>query len=396
MPDPIPLNTKVILFGDWFLHYALGLYDPDFPKYFRVQADFAEAMPRTRESERGFASLLATIQRRQGLREFDRSAVARLIEEAARQAEDAAKLSLRLDPLIELMTEADYWAAQGGRETVMAADIEQAIAARIRRLDLTRELSAEIILRDFKRIDTTGTKVGQVNGLVVVGTDLIFGLPTRITAQARMGTPIEQGAGQILNIQRQVGKSGPSHSKGVLILGGYLRGRYLLDKPMALSATLAFEQTYSGVDGDSASVAEMCALLSAISGIPIRQSLALTGAISQQGEVQAIGGVNEKIEGYFDICSARGLARDNGVIIPRANIQDLMLRRDVVEACEKGQFAVYAVDTVDQVVELLTGVKAGKRGLGGKFPSGSVNARVEARLREFSAAANSSGRMGWL
>jgi lon-related putative ATP-dependent protease len=395
-PDAIPLNTKVILFGDWFLHYALGLHDPEFSKLFRVQADFAESMQRTRESEQAFAALLATIQRRQRLKPFDRGAVARLIEEAARHAEDSAKLSLRLDPLIELMAEADFWAAQSGHTAVFARDIEHAIAARIRRLDLTRELSAEVILRDFKRIETSGTRAGQVNGLVIVGTDLVFGLPTRITAQARMGTPIEQGAGQIINIQRHVGKSGPIHSKGVLILGGYLRGRYLPHRPLALSASLAFEQTYSGVDGDSASVAEMCALLSAISGIPLRQGLAVTGAISQRGEVQAIGGVNEKIEGFFDICDARGLARGNGVIIPRANVSDLMLRRDVVEACEKGQFAIYAVDTVDQVMELMTGVKAGRRGWGGKFPAGSVNGRVEARLKEFSAASGASRRLGWL
>ncbi|MFO1187219.1 MAG: ATP-binding protein [Alphaproteobacteria bacterium] len=333
-PDAIPLNVKVILFGDWFLHYALGLHDPDFAKLFRVQADFAEAMPRNRDSERSFAALLATIQRRHGLKPFDRAAVARLVEESARLAEDAGKLSLRLDPVIELMTEADFWAGQAGHATVFAKDIEQAIAARIRRLDLTRELSAEVILRDFKKIETSGTRVGQINGLVVVGTDLVFGMPSRITAQARMGSPIEQGEGQIINIQRHIGKSGPIHSKGVLVLGGFLRGRYLPRRPLAISASLAFEQTYSGVDGDSASVAEMCALLSAISGVPLRQNLAVTGAISQRGEVQAVGGVNE-IEGFFDICDARGLEKGMGVIIPRANMADLMLRRDVVAACER-------------------------------------------------------------
>jgi lon-related putative ATP-dependent protease len=396
MPDAIPLNAKVVLFGDWFLHYALGLHDPDFAKLFRVQADFAESMPRTKSSEQGFAHLLATIQRRQTLRPFDRGAVARLIEESARQAEDSAKLSLRLDPLIELMTEADYWAAQERRETISAHDIEQAMAARIRRLDLTRELSAEVILRDFKRIETEGARIGQLNGLVVVGTDLVFGLPTRITAQARMGTANEQGAGQIINIQRHIGRSGPTHSKGVLILGGLLRGRYLPERPMALSATLAFEQTYSAVDGDSASVAEMCALLSAIGGLPLRQGFAVTGAISQQGEVQAVGGVNEKIEGYFDICAARGFTTEMGVIIPRANVSDLMLRRDVVQACAKGDFAIFAVDTLDQVMELLTGMKAGRRGMGRKFPGGSINGRVEERLREFSVAAGSGNRLGWL
>ena len=209
-----------------------------------------------------------------------------------------------------------------------------------------------------------------------------------------MGTPHAEGTGQIIDIQRQIGKGGSSHSKGVLILAGYLRGRYLKNAPFALSATLAFEQTYSGVDGDSASVAEMCALLSAISGMPLKQAVAVTGAISQQGEVQAIGAVNEKIEGFFDICQARGLSKEHGVIIPRANMRDLMLRRDVVEACAKGQFAVYAVDHIDEVMELLAGKKAGKR-QGGKYPGGSINARVEARLKDFSHASSGS-RNSWL
>src|SRR5262249_34235579 len=212
-------------------------------------------------------------------------------------------------------------------------------------------------------------RIGRVNCVGDRGADLIFGMGAGITAQALMGAPHADGDGQIIDIQCEVGKGGPSHSKGVLILAGYMRGRYLKNAPFALSATLAFEQTYSGVDGDSASVAEMCALLSAISGVPIKQSLAVTRAISQQGEVQAIGAVNEKIEGFFDICQARGLSKEHGVIIPRANMRDLMLRKDVVAACAKGEFAVYAVEHVDEVMELLTGKKAGKRA-GGKYPAG--------------------------
>lgn len=393
IPEPILLNLKVVLFGDWFLHQALTTQDPDFAKLFRVQADFAESMPRNRNAERDFAYLLGNIQRRYELRPFDRSAMARMVEESSRLAEDAERLSLRLDPLIEIMTEADFWASHNKRDVVRAEDINQAIEARTRRLDLNRELSAEVILRDFRRIETTGTRIGQINGLVVTGSDLIFGMPARITAQARMGAPHVEGTGQIIDIQRQVGKGGPSHSKGVLILAGYLRGRYLKNAPFALSATIAFEQTYSGVDGDSASVAEMCALLSAISGVALKQSLAITGAISQQGEVQAIGAVNEKIEGFFDICQARGLSKEHGVIIPRANMKDLMLRRDVVAACAKGEFAIYAVEHVDEVMELLTGKKAGRR-QGGKYPGGSINARVEARLKEFSLASAGS-RGGW-
>ena len=393
VPDPIALNVKVVLFGDWFLHYALQQQDPDFGRLFRVQVDFAESMPRDRASERSFAYLVAGIQRRYQLKPFDRGAIARMVEEASRQAEDAERLSLRLDPLIEVMTEADYWAGQDGRDLVRASDIEQAIATRIRRLDLNRELSVEVILRDFKRIETTGTKIGQVNGLVVTGSDLLFGMPARITAQARMGAPHVEGTRQIIDIQREIGKGGPSHSKGVLILAGYVRGRYLKNAPLALSATLAFEQTYAGVDGDSASVGEICALLSAIANLPLRQSLAVTGAISQQGEVLAIGAVNEKIEGFFDICKARGFTKDQGVIIPKSNTKDLMLRKEVVDACAKGDFSIYPAEHVDQVMELLSGLKAGKRGVGGKFPSGTINARVETSLREFSHA-SLAGR-GW-
>ena len=397
LPDPIPLNVKVVLFGDWFLHYALGQYDPEFTRLFKVNADFADSMPRSKENEHGYARLIASIQRRHDLRPFDRTGVARLIEEASRLAEDAERLTLQLDPLIEVMTEADFWAGHEGRDTVTAGAVAQAIVARQRRLGLHQEYYSDLILRDFKRIETSGARLGQVNGLVITGTsDFRFGMPTRITAQARMGTPHTQGPGQIVDVQRQIGKGGPSHSKGVLILGGYLRGRYCLNMPLALTGTLVFEQTYSGVDGDSASVAEMCALLSSISGVPLKQNFALTGAISQQGEVQAIGGVNEKIEGFFDICVARGLTGDQGVIIPRANVRDLMLRADVVEACAKGKFTVIAVDTVDQVMELLTGMKAGRRRMGGRFPGGSINRRVEDRLREFSAASGGQVRSGWL
>ena len=397
MPDAVPLNLKVVLFGDWFLHYALGQYDPDFTRLFRVQADFADSLARTKENEAGFARLIATLQRRNELRPFDKSGIARMIEESARMSEDSERLSLHLDTLSETMTEADFWAAQEGVELVTVDHIDKALAARRRRHGLHQDLCSEHILRDYKRIETTGTRVGQVNGLVVIGTpDYQFGLPSRITAQARIGSTHAQGLGQIIDVQRQVGKGGPSHSKGVLTLGGYLRGRYMLDKPLALSASLVFEQTYSGVDGDSASVAEMCALLSAISGIPLKQSIALTGAISQHGEVQAIGGVNDKIEGFFDICAARGLTGDQGVLIPAANVADLMLRADVVEACKNGKFFVTAVETVDQVMEQLTGMKAGRRRLGRRFPGNTINRRVEDRLKAFTIASQSPVRDGWM
>lgn len=395
MPDPVPLNVKVVLFGDWFLHYALGQYDPEFTRLFRVQADFADSLPRTKENEMGYARLVASLQRRHELRPFDRTGIARMVEEGSRLAEDSERLSVHLETIAETMTEADFWAAHDGADFVSAAHIDQAMEARRRRMGQHQDLCSELILRDFKRIETSGSRVGQVNGLVVTGTpDYQFGMPSRITAQARIGSA-RSGGGQIIDVQRQIGKGGPSHSKGVLILGGYLRGRYCLDQPLALTASLVFEQTYSGVDGDSASVAEMCALLSAIGGIPLKQNFALTGAISQHGEVLAIGGVNEKIEGFFDVCSARGLTGDQGVIIPAANVPDLMLRADVVAACGKGKFTILPVESVDQVMEVLTGMKAGRRRMGGRFPGNTINRRVEERLKSFAASAHGPVRSGW-
>jgi lon-related putative ATP-dependent protease len=374
-PEPIPLEVKVVLLGERLLYYLLYQLDPDFAELFKVAADFEEQMPRTPENHLLYARLIATLARREGLRPFDRGAVARLIEHSARLAGDAEKLSAHLRSLADLMREADYWAGEAGRQVVGVAEVHRAIEAQVYRADRLRQRIQEEIVRGTILIDTRGAKVGQVNGLSVISLgQFAFGRPNRITARVRLGR------GEVIDIEREVALGGPIHSKGVLILSGYLGGRYASDRPLSLSASLVFEQSYSGVEGDSASSAELYALLSALADIPIKQSLAVTGSVNQHGQVQAIGGVNEKIEGFFDICRAQGLTGDQGVLIPAANVKHLMLRQDVVEAVAAGRFHVFPIETIDQGIELLTGVPAGERDARGEFPPGSVNQRVEARL----------------
>jgi lon-related putative ATP-dependent protease len=377
-PDPIPLDVKIVLYGERLLYYLLAEYDPELAEHFKVLADFEDSFDRGAANEAAYARLVASIAQQARLRPFDRAAVERVIERASRQADDAAKLSLRVDPLRDLLAESDFWAGAAGRAVVGAADVERAIAEQIRRASRVRERLLESTLRGIALIDTRGARVGQVNGLSVIELGgYAFGRPNRISARVR------PGAGKLVDIEREVALGGPIHAKGVLILAGFMGGRYALDVPLSLHASLVFEQSYGGVEGDSASTAELCALLSALADLPLRQDLALTGSVNQAGEVQAIGGVNEKIEGFFDLCAARGLTGTQGVLIPESNVQHLMLRADVIEACAAGRFAVWPIRTVDEAIALLTGVPAGERGPDGAFPSGTVNARVESRLREF-------------
>ena len=379
-PEPIPLDVKVILFGDRLIYYLLHAYDPDFRELFKVAADFEDRFDRTPENDLLFARLVATIVREKKLAAFDRGAVARVIEHGARLAGDARKLSANLQAVSDLLCEADYWARQGGGERVSAADVERALEAQRKRADRLRERMHEAILRGTVLIDTSGARPGQINGLSVLQLgDHAFAAPTRITATTRLGE------GRIMDVQREVELGGAIHSKGVLILSAFLAARFCVNRPYSLAASLVFEQTYGLVEGDSASLAELCALLSSLAEAPIRQSLAITGSVNQLGEAQAIGGVNEKIEGFFDICSARGLTGDQGVVIPSANVEDLMLRADVIEAVAAGRFHVYAVSHVDQAIELLTGVAAGEPDAAGGFPSAAINGRVAKRLRELSA-----------
>jgi len=377
-PDPIPLDVKVILFGDRLLYFLLSALDPELEEHFKVLADFENDFARSAENESVLARLFAAVVKRDGLRAFDRDAVALLLEHAARLAGHAGKLTLQVERLRDVLAEADFWAKSADRAVVGRADVERALDERIRRASRLRDRSQEMVLEKVALIDTAGRHVGQINGLSVVELGgYAFGHPTRITCQVR------PGSGKVVDIEREVELGGPIHSKGVLILSGFLAGRYALDTPMSLFASLVFEQSYGGVEGDSASSAELYALLSALADAPLRQDLAVTGSVNQHGEVQAIGGVNEKIEGFFDICRARGLTGTQGVLVPQANVQHLMLRRDVIDACAAGQFAVYPVATIDQGIALLSGLPAGERGADGGYPPGSINRLVEDRLRSF-------------
>lgn len=378
-PEPIPLRAKVVLIGDAFLYYLLKQYDPEFDSLFKVQVDFEHAMDRSPENLKVYVSLITGMVRSENLLPLAGSAVARLIEQSSRMAGDAGKVSLYLEQLATIIKEADHIARKEQAGTVEAVHIQQALDAARRRESRIRDRMFEMIEHNIRRIETSGAAVGQVNGLSVVGLgSSYFGLPTRITALTRQGKE-----GELIDIEKKVELGGPIHSKGVLILESFLRSRYLLHLPICLRASLVFEQSYGGVDGDSASVAELCVLLSSLAGIPIRQDLAITGAISQRGEVQAIGGVNEKIEGFFDLCFSRGLTGSQGVVIPQANVRHLMLKDQVVAAVREGIFHLWSVAEVDDAVALLTGVDAGVRDENGSYPADSVNGMVEATLLRF-------------
>jgi lon-related putative ATP-dependent protease len=380
-PDPIPLSVKVVLVGERLLYYMLTELDPDFQKLFKVQVDFEDEVVRSPENAGLFARLLAGTVRKHGLKPFDANSVARLIDEAARMADDSERMSLRIGRIVDIAREADYWAAEAGGEIVGRDHVERAISEHIERADRVRDRSHEAITRDIVLVDTDGEKIGQVNGLSALSIgDFRFGRPTRITARVRMGT------GKVVDIEREVELGGPIHSKGVLILSSFLSARYALSEPASLWASLVFEQSYGGVEGDSASSAELYALLSALSEVPLRQSIAVTGSVNQMGEVQAIGGVNEKIEGFFDICKARGLTGRQGVVIPAANVKHLMLRPDVVAAVREDKFHVYSVNTIDGGIEILTGRPAGHRDGDGRFSADSINALVEDKLLAYAKA----------
>jgi len=386
-PEPVDLDVKVILLGDRLLYYLLSDFDPDFGDLFKVQADFDDRMDRTPENEELYAGLVAGLVRKEGLQPFDASAVGRIIERSARMVGDADKLSVRSRGVLDLIRESHFWAGEDGADVVTAGHVQQAVDERIHRSDRLRERVQEEIERGTIFIDTRGSEAGQINGLAVLQLgDFAFGRPNRITARVRLGK------GEVVDIEREVELGGPIHSKGVMILSGFLGARYASDRPLSLSASLVFEQSYSGIEGDSASSAELYALLSAIADVPLRQSLAVTGSVNQVGEVQPIGGVNEKIEGFFDVCRRAGLTGEQGVLIPAANVKHLMLREDVREAVREDDFHVYPVEHVDQGMELLTGMEMGERDEEGRFPEGTVNARVEARLEALAETRLEYGR----
>ena len=377
-PEPVPLQVKLVLLGDRRIYYLLSYLDPEFSELFKVAVDFDDRMDRNTDSQQLYARLVGTMVHDEKLLEFDSDAVARVIEHSARIVSDADKLSTHMRSLQDLLSEADYWAREDNQEIVGRKDVQHAIDAADHRADRIRERVQEEIERGTLLIDTTGKKVGQVNGLSVIQLgNFSFGQPSRITARVRIG------GSKVIDIEREVKLGGPIHSKGVLILSSYLGSYYSVDYPLSLTASLVFEQSYGEVEGDSASSAELYALISALSDIPVNQSLAVTGSVNQHGEIQPIGGVNEKIEGFFDVCSKRGLNGEQGVIIPASNSRHLMLRNDVCKAVEDGKFMVYSVETIDDGIELLTGMSAGQRDENGQFPADSINHLVQSKLTEY-------------
>ncbi len=386
-PEAIPLQVKVALFGERQLYYLLWELDPEFAELFKVEADFEEQMERNHKNQPLYARLIATLARKEQLRPLTRKAVVRVIEESARLAGDQEKLSTQMCTVMDLLREADYWADRQARAAITVADVQQAIISRISRANRIQERIREGILRETYLIATAGREIGQLNGLSVIQLgNYAFGTPSRITATVYLGE------GKVLDIEREVELGGPLHSKGVLILTGFLGRRYAQEASLAFTASLVFEQSYNEIDGDSASSAELYALLSAIGNIPLHQGLAVTGSVNQHGQVQAIGGVNEKIEGFFDLCQARGLTGEQGVLIPAANVKQLMLRQDVVAAVAAGEFRLYRINTIDEGLEILSGLPAGELDALGNYPEGSVNYCVQQALIDLAEKREEFGR----
>ncbi|MDP1665035.1 MAG: ATP-binding protein [Methylobacter sp.] len=376
-PEPIPLNLKLILMGEPLIYYLLCAYDPEFHDLFKIAADFDESVSRE-GNDQDYARLLATIARREKLRPLSQNAVARVIEHSSRMVGDAEKLLTHLRSIKDLLSESDYWADSNGHEHITNSDVQQAIDHKTHRLDKIREKLYENIHRGTVLIDLEGKVIGQVNGLSVLQLgEFSFGQPSRITATTRLG------GGKVVDIERETKLGGAIHSKGVLILSSFIGARYSRKTEFSLAASLVFEQSYGYIEGDSASLAELCAILSSIAQISLRQDLAITGSVNQLGNVQPIGGVNEKIEGFFDVCAKKGLTGTQGVIIPATNIKHLMLRWDVVHAAQSGQFNIYAVTTVDEALELLSGMEAGAVNEQGVYQTESFNGQVEAQLLQF-------------
>ena len=381
LPEAISLNVKIVLIGSRNIYYLLQELDHDFEKMFRVVVDFDEDVKRTPQTIRNYARLMKTLADEEGLAPLTRRAVARLVEHSSRQAQNQELLSAHIGELVDLLCEADFKRIKEEDELINADHVEMALNAKERRTSRMAEKIEEGIVEETVLIDTEGEAIGKANGLTVLQMgDVAFGTPARITAT------VYPGSRGIVDIEREVTLGQPIHSKGVLILSGFLGHQYAKDFPMAMSASIALEQSYGHVDGDSASLAEVCTLISALTDIPISQNFATTGSINQYGEVQAIGGVNEKIEGFFNLCKTRGLNGLQGVVIPKANVRNLMLKSEVVDAVKKGNFSVYAVSHVDQCLEVLMGRKAGKRKEDSTFTQRSINAQVVKRLREVSSA----------
>jgi lon-related putative ATP-dependent protease len=376
--QPMPVDFKIIVMGEDSIYQLLTAYDEEFWEMFKVKADFDYQMDRSDENILAFACYISTCCKNENLLPFDRSGVAKIIEYAARTVGDQEKLSARFGPLKDLLVEADYWARETQGQRITGEHVEKAMKEKIHRLDLIAERIRQMITEGTLMVDVEGAVAGQVNGLAVYDLGIFsFGRPNRITAKTFMG---KRG---VINIERESQLSGSIHDKGVLILSGYLGWKYAQDKPLSLSASICFEQSYSGVEGDSASSTELYAILSSLAGVPIKQNIAVTGSVNQKGEVQPIGGVNQKIEGFFDVCKAKGLTGDQGVMVPHQNVRNLMLREDIVQAVRDGKFHIYAVKTIDDGIEVLTGIPSGERQADGTYPEGTLNYRADRQLAEF-------------
>jgi ATP-dependent Lon protease len=364
------------MIGDAYVYNLLYFLDKDFKKIFKVKAEFDTEMDKNQDTIKEYSSFIKKICVEDKLNPFDKEGIAAVIEYGTRLAGRQRKVSTRFHIITDVIREANYWAKKEKKKQVSRKHVIKAIEERFERVSLVEDKIQELIEEGTLMIDTQGSVIGQVNGLSVYDMgEFAFGKPTRITAKTAVGR-----AG-VINIEREADLSGRTHNKGVLILGGYLRGKYAQNKPFSLSASLAFEQSYSGVDGDSASSTEVYAILSSLSDLPLRQDIAVTGSLNQKGEIQPIGGVNEKIEGFFDVCKAKGLTGNQGVIIPHQNAQNLMLRREVIEAVEQGKFHIYPVKTIDQGIEILTGVKASEKKEDGTFEEGTINYIVDQELQ---------------
>jgi predicted ATP-dependent protease len=390
-PEPIPFKAKIVLTGEPFIYYLLYSHDPDFQDLFKVKADFGTIADRTARNERLYARFVGRFCRQRGLPHFSADGVARVIEHCSRLVEDQKKMTTRFLEVADLLTESGYYAGQGrgprSKVVVRREHVQMAIDQHAYRSNRIEERIREMITEGTVMVDTRGEVVGQVNGLSVssIG-EYAFGRPSRITATHRLGD------GEVVDIEREVEMGGPIHSKGVLILAGYLGAKYAAERPLSLTARLVFEQSYSGVEGDSASSAELYALLSSLSGVPIQQRFAVTGSVNQRGQVQAIGGVNEKIEGYFDVCRAMGLRGGEGVLIPKANVRNLMLADRVRDAVTAGKFHIFPVSTIDEGIAILTGVPSGVPAAKGLYPRGTVNRLVVDRLATLAEKAKESAR----
>lgn len=385
-PEPIPFNAKVVLIGDPLTYYLLQEYDQDFQKLFKVQADFGDVFPRTPEACHSYARFVAARCQQEQLLPFDRTAVARVVEFGSRLAEHQHKLSSRFGEIADVVREASFWARRAGRQATTGPDVDQALEQRIYRANRLEEEAQDAIVEGFHRIQVAGEALGQVNGLSVLTLgNHSFGRPSRITVETFTG---KEG---VISLDREAKLSGRIYDKGLLTLSGYLGGKYASDIPLSLSASISFEQLYDEIDGDSASSSELYALLSSLSELHIKQGIAVTGSVDQQGHVQPVGGVNEKIEGYFDTCLRLGLTGDQGVIVPARNVVNLMLRADVCQAIADGQFHVFPVDTIDEGIEILTGWPAGQVNDDGDYPEGTVHARVQERLEEIADNLRESG-----